>query len=258
MTGLKTVTEMHCVGEEPDGRTTCTCGWRAPQGFLFDESSFGRWHLLSTGATIDNPLLTTFLAPVTAAEIADAHAGSEWMAHRLRRDRFCAEYAWAIPTEPILHRLAELSPICDLGCGTGYWASLLAKAGAEVLAVDAQPPLQGDNIWHRAEKAGIPRRAATIRHYVDVVVGDAATYDVPPSHALMLCWPPYDDPMAATALARYRGDRVIYVGESGGGCTADDAFHEALAEHWHQTTYYEIPQWPGLHDAVHVYERRKR
>ena len=109
--------------------------------------------------------------------------------------------------------------------------------------------------WHRHE-AGFTRQQVVLRHFTDVVKGDATTFDVPADHALMLCWPPYDDDMAARALTRYQGDRVIYVGEGAGGCTGNDAFHAALAEQWDPIAHYEIPQWDGIHDGVHVYARK--
>lgn len=202
------MTAMHCTAVEADDRASCTCGWKSPQvSSPYGLEQMATWHRLSVDATIDNPLLTAYLAPVSEAErtspaakvVADNPLASEWMLHRVRRELLTAEYAWAIPTEPVLHRLAELSPICDLGCGTGYWASLLAKAGAEVLAVDAHPPLGAENRWHRTE-GKLFGRQATIRHFVDIVLGDAATFDVPSSHTLMLCWPPYDSSMAAAAF----------------------------------------------------------
>jgi hypothetical protein len=82
-----------------------------------------------------------------------------------------------------------------------------------------------------------------IRHFVDVVRGDAATFDDPPEQTRMLCWPPYADGMAQQARARYGGARVIYIGEGEGGCTRDDVFHAALAEQWKLAASYEIPQW---------------
>lgn len=221
-----------------DTHAECTCGWRSPTVWLA-ASSWAEWHRLAVDETIDNPYLRTFLAA------------------RTPRDRLTAEYAWAIPIEGVLRRLAELSPICDLGCGTGYWAKLLRDVGAEVIAVDASPPLEGENHWHRKE-VGFPRQSITLRHFVDVIKGDASTFDVPSGHTLMLCWPPYKKAMAVVALERYRGTRVIYVGEGGGGCTADDAFHAMLAKQWDLVSSHEIPQWDGLHDAVHVYVRRIR
>lgn len=220
--------EAHCTVVR-DGHAACTCGWYSPRVFG-DPGPFATWHRLAIGETIDNPYLRAFLAPITEAEVAALAAhGSEYLAARVRRDRLAAEYAWAIPTESVVRKLAELSPICDLGCGTGYWAKLLRDVGAEVLAVDANPPLEGENHWHRRE-AGILRQPTALQHFVDVVKGDAATFDVPSEQTLMLCWPPYDDSMAQRALALYRGARVVYIGEGAGGCTGDDGFHAALAK----------------------------
>ena len=259
--------ESHCTvvrGGIAGEHTECTCGWRSrATSFFGDGDALATWHRLSVGETIDNAYLHAFLAPVTEAEGKafgygsgpHAVAARELFAARLRRDQLAAEYAWAIPTESVMRRLAELSPICDLGCGTGYWARLLTDVGATVLAVDLHPPLEGNNHWHRHE-AGLTRQRIALRHFTDVVKGDATTFDVPADHALMLCWPPYDDDMAARALTRYQGDRVIYVGEGAGGCTGNDAFHAALAEQWDPIAHYEIPQWDGIHDGVHVYARK--
>lgn len=247
-----TLSDDHCTTVQRD-RAACTCGWRSPSSF-FCASRFATWHNLAVGETIDNPYLRAFLSPPTTAEI-DACLGHEFLATRMRRDRLTSEYAWAIPTEISVRRLAELSPICDLGCGTGYWAKLLADVGAAVLAVDACPPLEGDNHHHR-EVAGLSRQKVVLRHFTDVVKGDARSFVVPADHALMLCWPPYNSPMATWAIDRYRGDRVIYIGEGAYGCTADAAFHERLDKHWDLTATYEIPQWDGLHDEIFVYARR--
>jgi len=236
-------------------RAECTCGWRSVPVFT-GASRFATWHRDAVGETIRNPYLHAYLAPVSAAEIdAIGEHGSEFFAARARRDRLTAEYAWAIPTERVVRKLAELSPICDLGCGTGYWAKLLADVGADVLAIDAHPPLEGTNHWHRSS-ARLTRQAIELRHFTDVVRGDAATFDVPSDRALMLCWPPYKGGMGTQALARYHGDHVIYVGEGDGGCTGDDAFHAALDAQWDLIAEYEIPQWDGVHDGVHVYARR--
>jgi SAM-dependent methyltransferase len=243
----------HCAVVR-DRRVECSCGWRSPPAFFdFDGRRMIAWHFLAVGEAIDNPLLKEFLAPVYQDEI-DRNCGSEFAAHRARRDRVAAEYAWAIPTENVVRKLAELSPICELGCGTGYWAKLLTDVGASVIAVDADPPLTGRNHFH-PHIAGLSRQRATIRHFAAIVEADAATFDVPKTHTLMLCWPPYNDGMAAAALKRYRGDRVIYIGEIG-GCTADDVFHADLEANWTLTAAYEIPQWDGIHDDVNVYVRK--
>lgn len=170
------------------------------------------------------------------------------------RDRLTRQYAWAIPTEPVIQALRAYAPICDLGCGTGYWAYLLALDGTRVLAVDPAPPATGTNHWHPTHRFS----DHAIRHHHDIVEGNAATFDVPPDHTLMLCWPPYNDPMAEIALLRYQGNTVIYIGEGPTGCTANDAFHKKLQVAWEQIEYHRIPQWAGIHDAVYVYKRTPR
>jgi SAM-dependent methyltransferase len=272
--------DMHCTTVEADLRygtvVDCTCGWRSVQLlYPWDAEKYALTHRLAVAALIPNPLLDAWLAPPTAAELNERGL----LIHMRRREVLTSQYAWAIPTEGVIRALAELSPICDLGCGTGYWASLLQQAGAEVLAVDAAPPLEGANHWHREQRPRIWSTPPThndldftklsndelrsvldapppIAHFTEIVRGDAATFDVPSGHALMLCWPPYDDPMAEAALSRYRGDCVIYIGESALGCTGSDAFHAQLEQDWKEVATYEIPQWQGIHDAVYVYRRR--
>lgn len=160
-----------------DGLAECACGWRA-YSVLQDPRLLAAWHRLSSQETVDNPYLREFLAPVTEEEVARSH-GSEDLARHARRDRLVAEYAWAIPTEVVLRRIAQLSPICDLGCGTGYWARLLRDVGAGVVAVDQTPPLEGENYWHR-RRAQITLQPNNIRHFVEITRGGAATLDVPP------------------------------------------------------------------------------
>jgi len=72
--------------------------------------------------------------------------------------------------------------------------------------------------------------------------------------AIFFCWPDYDKPWAAEALRHFQGDRLVYIGEGDGGCTGDAEFH-AQRYHWREKEVIDIPQWPGIHDAVHLYER---
>ena len=203
---------------------------------------------------LDNPYLDAVSAPVSEAEREQiaARYGISTVALNgavlgfMRREILTNLYAWAIPTEHVVRRLAQLSPICDMGCGTGYWAWLLRQAGAEVLPVDPLPAGSYANHWHKDLHA---------RSFVEIVREDAASFVVPVTHALMLCWPPYGEQMAMDALRRYHGNHVIYIGEGAYGCTADDTFHSELTTKWSLVEELEIPQWWGVHDSVYVYQR---
>ena len=50
--------------------------------------------------------------------------------------------------------------------------------------------------------------------------------------------------MAARCLEHYTGQRLIYIGEGDGGCTADDQFHQMLEEHWEEVENHRGIQSP--------------
>jgi hypothetical protein len=77
--------------------------------------------------------------------------------------------------------------------------------------------------------------------------------------ALFLCWPPISR-LAEKCLRAYHaagGSTVAYVGEGGGGCTADDRFFGLLESHWETVEEIAIPQWWGLHDWLWIYRRKE-
>ena len=97
--------------------------------------------------------------------------------------------------------------------------------------------------------------------------------------ALLLCWPPREEPgadvpaevslMARSALARFRGDAVLYVGEApepdgdeasrnACGATAGPAFHAELLAGWRRVESVPLPRWPGAADSLTVWRRRAR
>jgi hypothetical protein len=223
---------------------------------------------------IDNPYLDEFRAPMSDEERAwyrtifqkdpdeelnylrslglaarDAEEVARWLPMTLsiqRRLDLVCKYAWSIPNDQAIRAIAELSPIIEIGAGTGYWASLLRAVGAEVVAFDKDPPQprKTKNTWHRS-----------VSQWTTVLQGDEKQVIAYPHHTLMLSWPPYDDPMALEALRLYEGKRVVYIGEWY-GCTADDAFHQALEEHWVETATVRIPHWDTVHDSLMLFERK--
>lgn len=129
--------------------------------------------------------------------------------------------------------------VVEIAAGSGYWAYQLRQIGVDVIAVDNG---EWADKWHQ--------------QWSLVVEGDPSAAEQHPDRALMLIWPPYDSPMARAALDFYDGDLVIYAGEGHGGCTAGDAFHDALEREW--TEISEAPHHPifdGIHCRLTAYRR---
>ena len=159
------------------------------------------------------------------------------------RRKLVAQYAWAIPCDTAIQTIAKLSPIVEVGAGTGYWASLIAKAGAKIDCYDLKPPMIGANTYGHTQQ------------YYPVMPIAWLDWSKTQRKTLFLCWPPYDDPMAEDCLRRFRGMTVVYVGESHWGCTATDAFHTTLDNEWAHVEAVIIPRWDGISDWLRVYQR---
>ncbi|KAG5192919.1 hypothetical protein JKP88DRAFT_156687 [Tribonema minus] len=164
------------------------------------------------------------------------------------RDRAVSDYAWAIPSHAALELIVKWASvvsgdatrprIAEIGSGTGYWASLLQKYGADVVAVEEYYKTMG-------------------RHFPDTVARNGVEYlrahGGCEDRALFLCWQFGDD--GHSYLREYRGPIVIFIGgpdiygDRGGGCTM-------FFDEWEQVDRLHIPQWQGLHDELIVYRRR--
>jgi hypothetical protein len=207
--------------------------------------------------------------PEQEALVPGRYAGAEWRSYMDAttrmwelRDDWTKRYAWAVPSEEALDAVAALSPLVEVGCGNGYWASLLRARGARVDCFDTATIYK-------------PGTHGRLTHpYVPIAVGDEfrATQMYPDS-TLLLCWPPYDSPMAANALRSTRAEFVVFVGEVY-GCTASDEAMQLLghgSSGWyddddeqrpseptplfHEFREIEIPRWRGMHDYVGLYRR---
>ena len=154
-----------------------------------------------------------------------------------RRKAFIASYAWAIPSPEAVERIAEAlrgRKLLEVCAGSGLWAKLLADRGVQVVATDP----------------GLP----SVRHFaVELLDAETAVGRHPECDAVMMIWPPFKDDCAAKALRAFKGDRVVYIGDS--RFTADQAFHEELAKHWRAIAELRLPSWLGTRDAARVLER---
>lgn len=189
--------------------------------------------------------LATFAVQHTAANFTsrfDAITNTYTVKHELQ-----FRCAYAVPNDEALDAIAQLGmPVVEIGAGTGYWMWMLNQAGVPTVGFDHKPTVNNrycsDDHW------------AEVQEGDHLVLQDGAYSD----HALMLCWPPYDNPMASKCLRTYAGEVLIYVGEPAGGCTAGDSFFKELDAHWEPVIEVDIPQWPGIHDYLGIFRRDSR
>jgi hypothetical protein len=155
--------------------------------------------------------------------------------HQLElRKKLIWAYSWAIPSEEAIDALSKLSPLLELGAGTGYWSWLLRQAGSHVVALDHNP--------------------VAPPHWTEVEKGDESFSSRFADRSLFLCWPPYQDPMAHKALLSFTAKTVAYVGEWRGR-TGDDEFHQVLEKEFVKQNEIAIPCWPGFHDRLYIFQR---
>jgi hypothetical protein len=166
-----------------------------------------------------------------------------WSREALHRRDFTKRYSWTITDPSTLAFIAEHSGgrLVDPMAGTGYWGWVLAQSGIDVAAYDLEP---GTSTYHE----GVPLYCTVEK------LDGAEAVKLHTDRTLFLSWPPMDD--AGTRILRaYQGGRVIFIGESEGGCTGDEELYELLTKEWTEVASRVPVQWDGLHDVVTVYER---
>ena len=169
---------------------------------------------------------------------------SEFMKGHELREKMIHDFSFAVPNEKALKIISSYSPLIEVGAGRGYWASLLKQRGADIIAFDCAPPHLEKNAWHNSSSV-----------FYEIGKAKADITQKYSDRTLFLCWPPYNTSMASQALKAYSGDTVIYIGEGEGGCTGDEAFHTMLETDFLSVKQCAIPQWPGLHDYLTIYNR---
>ena len=158
-----------------------------------------------------------------------------------KRRELVSLYGFAIPCEKALQEMVKLTPLLEVGAGTGYWASLLKERGVDIIATDGYPgSYKFKKEWHKIEK--LDANAAIAKY---------------PNRTLCVSWACSDNPWAFDALKTYKGNTFVCVGEGYGGCTADDSFFDELDSNWNHVKYVTIPFWYGLHDIMSIYKRKK-
>jgi hypothetical protein len=168
---------------------------------------------------------------------------------RVDRNALCSQYSWTVTDPDTVEFVREHAGpmLIDPLAGSGWWAWLLGQDHVDVLASDENPPNgTSDNNWHRGSA------------HVQIARMDAvdAVAQANQSRTLLLSWPPYDSDIGARILDAYRGNRVIYIGETAGGCCGDDRMFDLLDQGWQEIADHRPIQYYGIRDWVTVYQRK--
>lgn len=186
---------------------------------------------------------------------------SDFYNQSAQRTALSMEYSWSVPNRAALATIYDFAAgegIVEVGSGKGYWANMLRQMGMDVVAYDTNPLDAGTNQYQSGQA------------FTQVLSGDTAEAGKHPGRALMLCWPPPDDPMAAEALKAYTeagGKKLVFIGErplptahDHEVVTGDRAFHRTLDKDWVLRETVDLPHMPNGNgetgDRLYVYEKR--
>ena len=192
-------------------------------------------------------------------------------------------FSYAIPSDEILKQIVTLAPrIVEMGAGTGYWSAMLSRNGADVIAYDAHPGVEQDNVYV-GKQMYYP-----VKEGIDSTVFGEDNSDIV-ERALLLVWPNNPDHVDNAhvnleaesilppiwdidCLQRYYelgGQTVIYVGEreeniplvsdaTGPDCgfCGSRAFQQFLLENFNLKAVIECPRWWMKEDDVTVWTRK--
>lgn len=124
----------------------------------------------------------------------------------------------------------------EIGAGNGLWSRLLTSEGIKVTATDA---FDMHLHSHGRDQKGI--FYPVIKAKADKAV---VSY---PSGCLLMVWPDgYEFP------SKFKGNKVIYVGEEEDGCTSGHPPEST----WKLESTLTLPQFPFINDKVYLYIRK--
>jgi len=194
-----------------------------------------------------NPALELFKNPRPRAEVEEALGlGSIRieLENRERIDKWREEcilkFGFSIPCSEVVEALILDSPLVEVGAGTGYWTKILKDAGADIVATDI-------DVWKNSK----------LVFGVNIKKMDAAkAIKIHPNRNVFMSWPSFAEPWAAEMAKEIQPGRLLFYLGEWKGCTADDEFHEFVADNFEDRGAVEVPKWPCVHDRLYILRRK--
>jgi hypothetical protein len=165
------------------------------------------------------------------------------------RLKFIDRFGFAIISELAVQTIAKYAPLVEVGCGSGYWSYELRKVGVDVMPTDPGTgkyrgsskcePVTWDKPWSEIERLN---GVQAVEKYSE--------------RNLLTVWPDYDTEWPVETLWKFTGQTCLYVGEGPYGCTADEDFHDLLADKFERIEEIALPRFDGIHDSLEVWRRK--
>lgn len=161
------------------------------------------------------------------------------------RWNYVAVYGFVILTTETISLLKDFlanKKVLEVGAGSGYLSNLLRLRGVDVTPID--------NFSHQTMGGYTFKEFSPSIINVDVKDHPVENYDV-----VILSWP--HDGMETLSKMK-TGQYIIYQGESSGGCTGSEEFHDTLydteqfVQVEHGLNKYHL-QFDGIHDRWEIF-----
>lgn len=201
------------------------------------------------------PILKTGF--IDLSNFGNIRFGIESMLVEMLREVYVQHYGFIAINEDFIKDLSDVMgnhKVLEVGAGTGFLAKKLQEQNVNLIAVDSSV----EDMSRNNNEYGFRKS------YTDVLEVDAVKYlreNVGSFETVLMVWPPYDDKFAEEIFKEMRtGQRLIYIGESSGGCTANKKFFNlldkkaVLNKELTEKANRNYQRFPMIKDRVFVYD----
>lgn len=172
--------------------------------------------------------------------VSGSLSDDEYTRLRLVRRAFVRRFGFSIPCTEAVAAVATLSPIVEVGAGTGYWSRLIALSGADIVATDPDREQYGFRTSSLFPVESVTAERAVILY---------------PRRTLFCSWPTKGERWLELAVERLEsGSHLVLIGEDRGGETALPSLFDLL-DRMSFVDSLEIPCFPGAYDRLSIYRK---
>jgi len=163
--------------------------------------------------------------------------------------RIFTKYIWIKPTKFNIEQIVKVigdERVLEICSGEGILAKELKDTyNVDIIATDiCEDSRYGFSYSNDIEKIDA---VSAIKKYQDI-------------NTILAVWVPYEDSFMVDVLKAMKpGQRLIFIGESYGGCNATDEFFDTIMdkEKFKIEEIYEFDRWFGINDYIQIITKLK-